>query len=139
MLAEQKHTAQHHKPLVLSADVFLYRAPQPRLLDDLLRDAFSDDRHPRFRRQDICPRSGPGYSFYVDTPSMAHHSQPLWWHILAACLDDKPKPVTYFRKQGGGGSPLPSIEKYLQEVVAELLNELRTFPRGWTACPGYDF
>ena len=115
--------------IVLSRTVIFYRAPEARSLMDVIGpDGLGGARHLQASYPQIGKRM---WAVFVDKPSRDQIEYPLWYHILAGCLTDKPMPYTQFRKTGGGGTPLPA-RQHKARVLSQLLRDLRAFPEGWS-------
>ena len=112
---------------VLTADIYLYRAPHslPQILllpfDYSFPPAFHLTADWHFSSHGVEP--GASYRLRVDRPTLSL-PDPLWYHLVVTSMFPGPIRTDYFLKMGGGATG-PSADA---QTFRELLASFRTFP-----------
>lgn len=112
---------------VLTADIYLYRAPDP--LPQILLLPFDYTFPPAFQLtadwhfSSYGVEPGASYRLRVDRPSLSL-PDPLWYHLVVTSMYPGPIRTDYHLKMGGGASG-PSADA---QTLRELLASFRSFP-----------
>ncbi len=115
---------------VMGVSIYLYRdtklrPPHTMNPDDVWREPH-ERPYPGFETEAYRAPEGPRFTFHVDRISLKG-LEPLWFQLVATCLQVNPFSSTTFLLMGGGGRG-PEDDG---ELLQAMLDSLRTFPHGW--------